>query len=450
MLIPETMPAAAMRAPRARPCTLAPLLKAGVLACITACCAVAGAQPAAVPASTPAPGLFLSGSQGPLVVLQAGLGDDHRGWARLVADLARDHRVLALDRPGYGGQPASAQPRDPCTQAEEARQRLQAAGLAPPYLLVGHSLGGRYAAVQALRHPQETRGLVLVDATPPGHWPRMQAETPGLATMLKALRATVFDATSRREFDDQDGCMDTLGATAAAAAASAPAASAASAASATPAAAGASAAGASAASGATTASGASGAAAAPAVPALPAVVLASGRRRPEETPEFAALLARGQALWPPLVGAAGVEVAHDAGHYIQRDAPDRVAAAVRRISGLPDPAAPAAAAAPGADDDTLPDALRKGLQRLQPGSSTRQQAQQALGDPTERQTHADAEVWIYNPRKSLPPLVGWLPVLGDVLEVAEMAHQRMRRHELILQFDTTGVLRRRTVRALDS
>lgn len=351
--------------------------------------------------TSPGPGLFFSGRQGPLVVLQAGLGDDHRTWAAVVADLARDHRVVTIDRPGYAGLPASDAARDPCTQADEARQRLLAAGLAPPYLLVGHSLGGRYALAQAWRHPQEAAGLVLVDATPPGHWPRMQAETPGLASLMKVLRATVFDATSRREFDDQDACMDALTATPPAAT-----------------------------SGGT---------------AIPTVVLASGRRRPEETAEFAALLARGQALWLPLTGAAQVEVAHDAGHHIQRDAPDRVAAAVRRISALAGPGVPLS----DTRDHTLPEALREALPRLQPGISTRQQVQQALGEPSERQTHADAEVWIYNPRKGLPPLVGWLPVLGDVLEVAELAHQRLRRHELILEFDAAGLLKRRTVRALD-
>jgi outer membrane protein assembly factor BamE (lipoprotein component of BamABCDE complex) len=127
-----------------------------------------------------------------------------------------------------------------------------------------------------------------------------------------------------------------------------------------------------------------------------------------------------------------------------------VAAAVRQLSRQPAPATASAAATSAAGDDTLPEPLRQGLQQLQPGTATRQQAQQALGEPTERQSFADAEVWVYNPRKRLPPLVGWLPVLGDVLEVAELAHQRLRRHELILPFDTTGVLRRRTVRALDS
>lgn len=227
-------------------------------------------------------GLYVTGQQGPVVVLQAGLGDRHDTWDALVQRLAADFRVVTLDRPGQGRMPAAPGPRDPCTQADELTRRLRAAGLRPPYLLVGHSLGGRYAWAQAQRFPQETAGLVLVDATPPGHWQRMRSETPAQALLLKALRLTAFDAVSRQEFDDQDGCMDTL--------TQHPTFSA------------------------------------------PTIVLASGRRRPEETPDFAALLTRGQALWPALTGAEGVEVVGSAGHHIHQDAPEVVAVAVRRVA----------------------------------------------------------------------------------------------------------------------
>lgn len=227
------------------------------------------------------PGLHVTGSQGPLVVLQAGLGDDHRVWARLVTDLSRDHRVVTVDRPGRNGVPADGVASDPCSQAEQTRQRLQAAGLLPPYLLVGHSLGGRYAYAQARLHPQEAAGLVLVDATPPGHWQRLQEQAPAQALMVKALRRTLFDATTRREFDEQDRCLDELD---------------------------------------------------PGPPpGVPAVVLHAGKRRPEDSADFAALMRRSQQLWLPLTGARAVETVAAAGHYIQREAPDVVAAAVRRL-----------------------------------------------------------------------------------------------------------------------
>lgn len=51
---------------------------------------------------------------------------------------------------------------------QELRQNLQARGLKPPYVLVGHSMGGLYMQLFARMYPQEVRGLVLVDAVFPG------------------------------------------------------------------------------------------------------------------------------------------------------------------------------------------------------------------------------------------------------------------------------------------
>jgi pimeloyl-ACP methyl ester carboxylesterase len=43
---------------------------------------------------------------------------------------------------------------------------LRAAAIRPPYILVGHSIGGLYVRAYQRRYPEEVKGLVLVDATP--------------------------------------------------------------------------------------------------------------------------------------------------------------------------------------------------------------------------------------------------------------------------------------------
>ncbi|MBK7417536.1 MAG: alpha/beta hydrolase [Dechloromonas sp.] len=65
--------------------------------------------------------------------------------------------MFAYDRPGYGSNPASNTPRDPCTIATELRDQLRSAGLPPPYVLVGHSLGGLYQYVFARLYPEVRR-----------------------------------------------------------------------------------------------------------------------------------------------------------------------------------------------------------------------------------------------------------------------------------------------------
>ncbi len=149
----------------------------------------------------------LAGAGRPVVVLQSGLGDDRSAWAPVFSALAARYPVFAYDRPGYGASQSASASRDPCAIAEELHQLLHAAGVQPPYLLVGHSIGGLYQYVFARLYPDEVAGLVLVDATHPDHWRNMQNQSGAQATLLKGMRATVFTPAMRAEFDDQDKCL---------------------------------------------------------------------------------------------------------------------------------------------------------------------------------------------------------------------------------------------------
>jgi pimeloyl-ACP methyl ester carboxylesterase len=148
-----------------------------------------------------------SGTGSPTIVLQSGLGDGQNTWSSILPALERATAVFAYDRPGYGKSESTARPRDPCSIAEELHQLLQASGIAPPYLLVGHSIGGLYQYAFARRYPDDVAGLVLLDPTHPAYWKRMQRDAPAQAALIKVMRATVFRAAARREFDDQDGCV---------------------------------------------------------------------------------------------------------------------------------------------------------------------------------------------------------------------------------------------------
>jgi pimeloyl-ACP methyl ester carboxylesterase len=106
------------------------------------------------------------GSGVPVVLLHGNPGfledfapDDAGG---LFAMLAREHRVVAFDRPGHGfsGRPSAAG-TTPHVQARLLHGALQRLGVARP-ILVGHSWGGGLALLYALEYPQEVRGLVLV------------------------------------------------------------------------------------------------------------------------------------------------------------------------------------------------------------------------------------------------------------------------------------------------
>jgi pimeloyl-ACP methyl ester carboxylesterase len=122
---------------------------------------------------------FYSAGSGPAtIVLESGFGADHRAWADVQPWLAGKARVLSYDRLGLGASGPSKRPRSAAIAAEQLREGLRQAGIAPPYLLVGHSYGGAIARVFADRWPTEVAGLVLVDPALEDFYTRATLEAP--------------------------------------------------------------------------------------------------------------------------------------------------------------------------------------------------------------------------------------------------------------------------------
>nr|WP_222124882.1 alpha/beta hydrolase [Variovorax boronicumulans] len=148
-----------------------------------------------------------SRATGPVVVFQSGLGDDHATWGAVLRQLPARHVAVLPDRPGYGASPVRAGARSACRIAEEQHALLREAGLQPPYVLVGHSLGGLYQYVYARMYPQDVAGLVLLDPTHPELQATLQQEQPAAAALLQLARQTVFSAAMAQEFDAQADCL---------------------------------------------------------------------------------------------------------------------------------------------------------------------------------------------------------------------------------------------------
>lgn len=104
-----------------------------------------------------------TGGAGPSVVLLHGANGNLRDWTfGITAALARDFRLIVLDRPGFGytGRPASGA-SDPAVQARILREAARQLGAELP-ILVGHSYGGAVAMAWALQAPDEVAGVVSV------------------------------------------------------------------------------------------------------------------------------------------------------------------------------------------------------------------------------------------------------------------------------------------------
>jgi len=111
-------------------------------------------------------------SGGPTVVLEAGMGSFSPNWYWVQEELAPTIRSVAYDRAGLGWSRRSRRQRDAQTIAIELRDALRTAGIAPPYVLAGHSFGGLPVRAFADLYPELTAGLVLVDASHPDQWVR--------------------------------------------------------------------------------------------------------------------------------------------------------------------------------------------------------------------------------------------------------------------------------------
>ncbi|MEW8506096.1 MAG: alpha/beta fold hydrolase [Candidatus Thiodiazotropha sp.] len=101
------------------------------------------------------------------IVLEAGLGDGMASWDGIMDELSEISRVFAYSRPGYLPSSRTERPRTPGQIVDDLRQLLRQTGHAPPYLLVGHSLGGLYMLDFVERYPNEVAGVVLVDSRHP-------------------------------------------------------------------------------------------------------------------------------------------------------------------------------------------------------------------------------------------------------------------------------------------
>jgi len=117
-----------------------------------------------------------TGQGSPAVILDSGLGDSYLSYQKVQPQIAQFARVCSYDRAGIGYSDSSSQPRTSKVMAEELHALLRAASIAPPYFLVGHSMGGYTVRLYASLYPSEVVGMVLIDASHPDQENRFPPE----------------------------------------------------------------------------------------------------------------------------------------------------------------------------------------------------------------------------------------------------------------------------------
>jgi pimeloyl-ACP methyl ester carboxylesterase len=237
-----------------------------------------------------------AGAGTPPVVFFPGLGNTMADWRGIQRAIARTTTTFAYNRPGYGFSAMTSRPRTGANIVEETHALLQAAGIAPPYVLVGHSVGGLYANLYARTYPSEVCGVVLVDAAGPRQLERYRALRPADSRasekvgLVMGLLIPAQPALSERGIGGgpilvmESRALDTTSAQVAVA---------------------------------------------PAFPDVPLTVVTATRHRPAPLPE-----SEWQALQLDLVAMSprGRQVlAEKSGHFVHHDQPARVIAAIQQV-----------------------------------------------------------------------------------------------------------------------
>jgi pimeloyl-ACP methyl ester carboxylesterase len=240
--------------------------------------------PAGASTFTPHHRAHIEGEGPRTVILESGFGDTLDIWQTIQPEVAANcARTFSYNRAGYADSEPTAAARDAASIVGELREELLRRNLNPPYVLVGHSLGGLYMQYFARNFPGDVAGLVLIDST---HWQQglkvdMTADTPYRSRTAVTL---YMPLVMRRELSDSaEAGLEVNGS--------------------------------------------------PSAWAIPTIVLSSTRIGPIETADQRARAVTLQnSIAADFPGARHVFV-ENSGHYIQRDKPAVVIDAIRDVAG---------------------------------------------------------------------------------------------------------------------
>ena len=141
-----------------------------------------------------------TGSGGPTVVLEPGLGESSSAMARWIApDVARATKICAYDQAGHGR--SDAGPGNRAGAARDLHVLLQRAHIPGPYIVAGHSLGGPIALNYARRYPAEVAGVVLLDSM----HPTQTSAPPAMGSALAVLPTLGRTGLARILTDPKEG-----------------------------------------------------------------------------------------------------------------------------------------------------------------------------------------------------------------------------------------------------
>ena len=146
---------------------------------------------------------FVRGGSGPVVTLLHGFPQDWYEWRKTMPLLAKTFTVVAVDLRGVGKSSEAQDGYDAANLAEDIYQLAQQLKLEHAYV-VGHDVGGMVAYALARLHPEDMRGVMILECPIPGTepWEKVKSDpalwhisfqgTPELPEQLVAGRQEIY------------------------------------------------------------------------------------------------------------------------------------------------------------------------------------------------------------------------------------------------------------------
>lgn len=119
------------------------------------------------PDTIPLDGYSLSvmtcGTKKPTVIIEGGVNVTKESYYGLQRRLFRHFKVITYDHAGIGESTGNKNRRTLPSYVKELKEFLSSQDLQPPYILIGHSLGGHIVRYFTDLYPNEVAGLVFLD-----------------------------------------------------------------------------------------------------------------------------------------------------------------------------------------------------------------------------------------------------------------------------------------------
>jgi len=131
--------------------------------------------------------LYCSGTGPTTVIFDSPSGEGGWSWFKVQPEVAKHTRACTYDRAGLGFSDPAQRPNTSENAADDLYKALQTAGIKPPYLLVGNSLGGSNVQVYTYHHPEQVKGLVLVEPESENVTARLDKASGGMIGQIYSM-----------------------------------------------------------------------------------------------------------------------------------------------------------------------------------------------------------------------------------------------------------------------